>query len=141
MGTVRQRIAMMAVLLWCAAAGLSAGQMNRNPPPDKVPEDFPQDCPIIPKAVIRDYLAAVKNRVKVGNILVLETPLTQDEIIAFYKKELPAAGWTVLKHPKNENDLLEANKGQERVVLGVVAVRQGANPSTTYRIAAVNKKY
>jgi hypothetical protein len=141
MGTVRQRIRILAVLVFCAVVGLSAGQMQRTPPPDKVPDDFPKDCPIIPKAVIRDYLPAVKNRVKVGNILVLETPMTQAEIIAFYKKELPAAGWTLFKHPKNENDLLEASKGKERVVLGVVAVHQGANPSTTYRIAAVNKKY
>ena len=134
-------MAVLAVLLSCAIAAPSAGQMTRTPPPDKVPDDFPKDCPIIPKAVIRDYLPAVKNRVKIGNILVLETPLTQEEIIAFYKKELPAAGWTVLKHPKNENDLLEADKGKVRLVLGVVAAHQGANPSTTYRIGAVNGKY
>lgn len=131
----------MAVLLSCAVAAPSAGQMTRTPPPDKVPDDFPKDCPIISKAVIRDYLPAVKNRVKIGNILVLETPMTQEEIIAFYRKELPAAGYTVLKHPKNENDLLEASKGKVRLVLGVVAAHQGANPSTTYRIAAVNGKY
>jgi hypothetical protein len=141
MGTVRLRIAIMAVLLSCAVAAPSAGQMTRTPPPDKVPDDFPKDCPIISKAVIRDYLPAVKNRVKIGNILVLETPMTQEEIIAFYRKELPAAGYTVLKHPKNENDLLEASKGKVRLVLGVVAAHQGANPSTTYRIAAVNGKY
>jgi hypothetical protein len=134
-------MAILAVVLSCAIAAPSAGQMTRTPPPEKVPDDFPKDCPIIPKAVIRDYLPAVKNRVKIGNILVLETPLTQEEIIAFYKKELPAAGWTVIKHPKNENDLLEAFKGKERIVLGVVAAHQGANPSTTYRVAAVNKKY
>ncbi len=129
------------MVLSCALAGPSAGQLERTPPPDKVPEDFPKDCPIIPKAVIRDYLPAVKNRVKIGNILVLETPLTQDAIIAFYKKELPASGWTVLKHPKNETDLLEAVKGKEHILLGVVAAHQGANPSTTFRLAAVGKKY
>jgi hypothetical protein len=68
--------------------------------------------------------------------------MTQDDIIAFYKKELPAKGWTVLKRPKSPSDLLEAIKGKEHVLLGVVATHQGANPSTTFRIAAVGgKKY
>lgn len=129
------------MVLCCAVAGLSAGQVIKAPPPDKVPDDFPKDCPIIPKATIRDYLPAVKNRVKIGNILVLETPLTQDAIVEFYKKELPASGWTLLKHPKNPTDLMEASKGKEHLLLGVVATHQGANPSTTYRIAAVGKKY
>ena len=141
MGTVRLRVGIFAVALCCVLAGAAAGQPAFTPPPDKVPDDFPKDCPIIPKAVIRDYLPAVKNRVKIGNILVLETPMTQDDIIAFYKKELPAAGYTLLKRAKNENDLMEASKGKVRLVLGVVAAHQGANPSTTYRIAAVNGKY
>jgi hypothetical protein len=140
MGTVLQRIAILAMVLSCALAGPSAAQISA-PPPDKVPADFPADCPIFPKATIRDYLPAVKNRVKVGNILVLETPETQEAVIAFYKKELPASGWTVLKHPKSPSDLLEAIKGHEHVLFGVVATHQGANPSTTFRLAAVGKKY
>ncbi len=129
------------MVLSCAVAGASAAQMGSAPPPEKVPADFPPDCPIIPKATIRDYLPAVKNRVKIGNILVLETPATQDAIIAFYKKELPVNGWTVLKRPKSENDLLEATKGRRRILLGVVAAHQGANPSTTFRLVSVGQKF
>lgn len=129
------------MVLSCAIAGSLAGQTAVTPPPDKVPADFPKDCPIFPKSIIRDYLPAVKNRVKIGNILVLETPESQEAIIEFYKKELPTNGWTVLKHPKNENDLVEAVKGHEHIMLGVVARHQGANPSTTFRLAAVGKKY
>jgi hypothetical protein len=138
MGTVRQRFGILAILLACAAAG-AAGQTGTPAPLDKVPEDFPPDCPVIPNAIIRDYLPAVKNRVKVGNILVLETAATQDAILDFYKKALPANGWTVLKRPKSEADLLEGAKGDRRILLGVVATHQGANPSTTFRVVAVGK--
>ncbi len=139
MGIVRQRHGILAILLCGAAAGAALGQAGAPAAPDKVPDDFPKDCPIIANATIRDYLAAVKNRVKIGNILVLETTATQETIVDFYKKELPANGWTVLKHPKSESDLLEATKGNRRILFGVVATHQGANPSTTFRLVAVGK--
>lgn len=126
-------------MLCCAVAGPAAGQSGSTPPPDKVPADFPQDCPIVPNATIRDYLPAVKNRVKVGNILVLETPASQEAVIDFYKKGLQASGWSLLRHPKSEADLLEATKDSRRILLGVVATHQGANPSTTFRLVAVGK--
>jgi hypothetical protein len=140
MGTARRRFGILAILLCCAVAGPAAGQVGAPPPPEKVPADFPQDCPIIPKAIIRDYLPAVKNHVKVGNILVLETPASEDAVVAFYKKELAASGWTVLKHPKSLSDTLEATKDSRRILLGVVGTHQGANPSTTFRLVAVGKK-
>jgi hypothetical protein len=139
METARQRNGILAILLCYAVAG-AAGQIGKGPPPDTVPADFCKDCPIIAKATIRDYLPAVKNRVQVGNILVLETPASQETVIAFYKQALPANGWNLLKHPKSAYDLLEATKDNRHVMLGVVATHQGANPSTTFRLVAVGKE-
>ena len=140
MGTARPHNGILALLLCCAAAGAAAGQSGKTPLPDTIPADFPKDCPIIANATLRDYMPAVKNRVKVGSILVLETPASPETIIAFYKQALAANGWTVLKHPKHENDLLEATKGGRRIMYGVVATHQGANPTTTFRLVAVGKQ-
>ncbi len=140
MGTVRQRKWFLGILLLSAAAGVAAAQSGKTPPPDKVPEDFPKDCPIIQNATVRDYLPAVKNRVKVGNILVLETQAPEAAITDFYKQALPTNGWTLLKHPKSEFDKLEATKGGRRLILGFVATHQGANPTTIFRLTAVGKQ-
>jgi len=139
MGTARQRTAILAILLCCSVAGPAAGQIATTPPPDKVPSDFPQDCPILPNATIRDYMPAQKNRVKIGNILVLETTASQEAVVDFYKKGLPANGWNLLKHPKSETELLEATKDSRRILVGVVATHQGANPTTTFRLVALGK--
>jgi len=132
----RKRI--LAIVLFCAAAGVAAGQ-PKNPPPDKVPEDFPKDCPIMSNSTIRDYMPAMKNRTLMGHILVLETAGSEKDVVEYYRKELPVNGWTVLKHPKSEADLLEGNKAGRRVLLGIVATRQGANPTTTFRLVAIDK--
>ncbi len=84
-------------------------------------------------------MPAVKGRTKMGHILVLDTPGAQQAVEDFYKKKLPTDGWHVLKHPKSEGDLLEATKDGRRLILGIVAIRQGANPVTTYRLTALDK--
>jgi hypothetical protein len=133
MGTAHQRLGTLAVLLACAAAVTA---QTRALPPDKVPDDFPKNCPIFANSTIRDYVPAMKNRVKVGNILVLETTGSEADLIAFYKQALPANGWTLLKHPKHETDLLEAVKESRHVILDIVATHQGPNPTTTYSLFA-----
>ncbi|HEY1205738.1 MAG: hypothetical protein ABSH46_16900 [Bryobacteraceae bacterium] len=131
---------MFAVLLCCAVAGAAAGQLARPTPLNTIPTDFPKDCPIIANATFRDYQPAVRNRTVIGRILILDTPATPEAVLAFYKQALPANGWSVLKHPKREGDLIEATKGDRRVIYGIVATHQGANPTTTFRLVVVGKK-
>ena len=139
MGFAAPRKSLLAAVLFFAAAGTILAQAGKTPPPDKVPEDFPKDCPIIQNSTIRDYMPAMKNRTVMGRILVLETTATEEGVVAFYKKELPVNGWSVLKHPKSEADTLEATKGARRILLGIVATRQGAHPTTTFRLVAIDK--
>ena len=136
MGTVLRRHWFFTILLLSAAA---AGQSGNAPPNETVPADFPKDCPIFHGATVRDYQGAIRNRVKVGNILVLETTAPSAAVVDFYKQALPANGWQLLKHPKNPNDELEGTKGGRRIMLGIVATHLGANPTTTFRLVAVGK--
>jgi hypothetical protein len=136
MGAALRCSAPFAILLLCAAA--AAGQAGKTI--DTVPADFPKDCPVIQNATIRDYQGLGRNRAKVGNILVLDTPAPVATVVEFYKKALPANGWHLLKHPKNPNDELEGTKDGRRVIVGIVATRQGPNPSTTLRLVAMGKQ-
>jgi hypothetical protein len=139
MGAAFRRDLFLALLLVCASAATVVAQSGKAPP-ETIPAEFPKDCPIFPGATYRDMQQASRNGVKIGVILVLDTAATEAAVVEFYKRELPAKGWSLLKHPKSPGDTLEATKdGGRRIILGFVATHQGPNPSTTFRLFAATK--
>jgi hypothetical protein len=138
MGAVYQRNLIFAIVLSAMAVGAASAQSG-NPAGPEVPADFPKDCPVFQNSIFRDYQMARRQGVKIGTILVLETPAAPSAIGDFYKKAMVANGWNLLKHPKNPSDLLEGTKGPRHLIIGVISTRQGANPTTTFRVVALDK--
>ncbi len=138
MGAVCQRNLFFAIVLSAVAVGTACAQSGIPAGPE-VPADFPKDCPILKNSIFRDYQAARREGVKIGNILVLETPASPTDVGNFYKPAMEANGWHLLKHPKNPSDLLEGTKGSRHLIIGIISTHQGANPTTTFREVALGK--
>lgn len=139
MGRVPRRLIALHVLLLGLAAGCAAAQTPAPPPPDKVPEAFPKDCPIYKDATIRDYNPPMAANPKIGTVLVLETTDPKAKVMAFYRRELPASGWKLRKQSSKTPDFLEATKDGRLIKLTVLAARQAPNPSTLIHLRALAK--
>jgi hypothetical protein len=138
MGTVSRTNGALGIALLLTAA-LVAGAQTEKSPPTNLPPDIPKDCPIYPNAAFRDYQPMIRNRKKIGNVLVLDAPVPQEAVVEFYRKALPENGWRLKKHPKNPLDSLEGEKDGRTLAVGIVATRVGANPSTTLRLEMLGK--
>jgi hypothetical protein len=140
MGKVPRRLFAVPVLvLFGLAAGLAAAQTPVAPPPDKVPADFPKDCPIYKDVTIRDYTPLLANNPKLGTVLVVETPDPKATVLAFYRRELPANGWKLKKLPRNITDMLEGTKGGRLIKVTVLEARQAPNPATLIHFRVIGK--
>jgi hypothetical protein len=142
MGSDPRRFSFVGALLFCAAASLACAQSlapQSTQSPLALPADLPKDCPIYPGAVVRDYHPLVRNNKQVGHALILEAQATEKTVLDFYKKAMPAQGWRMRKHPKIPAYTLEGEKDGRSLMIGIVAIRLGANPSTTLQLGIEDK--
>jgi hypothetical protein len=140
MGKVPRRFFAVPVLaLFVLAGGLAAAQRPAPPPPDKVPEDFPKDCPIYKDATVRDYTPAAPNNPKFGTVLVIETTDPKATVMTFYRRELPANGWKLKKLPRNITDTVEGTKGGRLIKVTVLEARKAPNPATLIHYRVIGK--
>jgi hypothetical protein len=108
----------LTVLLGICIVALGPAKAARVDAPEKVPADFPKDFPIYKNAIVRGYGPIIPSNPKLGNVLVLETPDAKATVMAFYKTELPANGWT-LQTFGGAPDSLAASKGNRRISVNV----------------------
>jgi hypothetical protein len=134
MGNVPGRLLALPVLLFSFAAAQVAP-----PPPDKVPDAFPKDVPVYKDSIIRDYSPLLHNNPKLGMMLVLETTHTEEDVLAFYRHELPANGWKLKKQSSKTPELLEATKDHRLARVTLLAARQAPNPSTLIQLRIIGK--
>lgn len=105
------------LLFFCLAAALEAGTANA---PAKIPEDFPKDFPVYQNATVKSYGPMVPANPALGNILILQTADSKRAVLDFYRKELPAEGWTVEKLVTDCPDSLTAHKDHRRISVSVL---------------------
>jgi hypothetical protein len=134
MGNVPGRLVALPVLL----LGLAAAQVAP-PPPDKVPDAFPKDVPVYKGCIIRDYSPMLHNNPRLGMMLVLETTDTEENVLAFYRRELPTNAWKLKKQSSKTPEILEAAKGRRLVRVTVLTARQAPNPSTLIQLRIIGK--
>jgi hypothetical protein len=140
MGKVPRRLFAVAVLSLFAFAGRqAAAQTPAPPPPDKVPEDFPKDCPIYKNVTIRDYTPEMPHNPRLGMVLVLESPDPKATIVDFYRRELPANGWKLKRLPRSSKDELEGSKGGRLIKVTIFEARKAPNPATLVHIRLLGK--
>jgi len=101
--------------------------------PAKIPDDFPKDFPIYKDATVKSYGPIVPLSPSLGNILVLQTFDSKATVLEFYRKELPAQGWTIEKPVKDCPDSLTAQKEGRRVSVSVLE-REGPKPTTLIQL-------
>lgn len=102
---------------------------------DKLPADFPSDVPIYPGATVQGSVASA-GQDNTGHYAGLETTDALDDVIAWYKKEVKAGGWTVatdamvngsliLSATKDSRGLsVTVTKEGDKVVIGLVVANQ-----------------
>ena len=101
---------------------------------DKVPADFPKDFPIYKNATVRSYGPIIPSNPKLGNVLVLQTSDAKASVLAFYKLELPANGWT-LQTFSGAPDSLAASKDNRRISVNVSESEGGAKHTTVIHLS------
>ena len=126
-----------AVLLCICTIALGPAKAARADTPEKVPADFPKDFPVYKNAIVRGYGPIIPSNPKLGNLLVLETPDAKATVMAFYKTELPANGWT-LQTFGGATDSLAASKGNRRISVNVS--EEGEAKRTTLIHLGVNER-
>jgi hypothetical protein len=128
-----ETLLILGVLLGICITALEPARAAKIGGTEKVPADFPKDFPIYKNAVVRNYGPIIPSNPKLGNILVLETPDSKASVIAFYKTELPANGWT-LQSFEGAPDSLAAGKGERRISVNVSESGTGANRTTVIHL-------
>jgi hypothetical protein len=99
-----------------------------------VPADFPKDFPIYRNATVRSYGPIILSNPDLGKVLVLQTPDPKASVLAFYKTELPANGWT-LQTFSGAPDSLAASKADRRISVSVTESQSGAKRSTRIELS------
>ena len=94
-----------------------------------VPADFPKDFPVYQNAAVKSYGPMIPSHPKLGNVLTLETTDSKAAVLAFYRKELPASGWTLATFP-GVSDSLAASKGHRRISVSASESGAGAKRKT-----------
>lgn len=102
---------------------------------DKLPADFPTDVPVYPGAKVQGSVASA-GQDNTGHYAGLETTDALDDVIAWYKKEVKSAGWTIVTDATvNGSLILSATKDSrglsvtvtkegDKVVVGLVVANQ-----------------
>jgi hypothetical protein len=101
---------------------------------DKVPADFPKDFPIYKNAIVTSYGPIIPSNPGLGNVLVLQTPDAKASVLAFYKTELPANGWT-LQTFSGALDTLAASKADRRISVNVSESGSGTKRGTLIELS------
>jgi hypothetical protein len=92
---------------------------------DKLPEDWPADAPLYPGADVQGSVAAVDGGYGVGRYVGLLTSDDTAKVVAWYKSELVAKGWTVTTDiSTGDGSMLGADK-DERTLAVMVSPQDG----------------
>jgi hypothetical protein len=115
-----QTILSAGLLLVC---GLAAGRglfATGSSGPTGVPADFPKDFPIYSEAKVRSYGPMVPANPALGMVLVLQTSDEKEAVLEFYRRELPAKGWTIERAYSEAPDSIAAHRANRRISVGVL---------------------
>ncbi|NEQ30488.1 MAG: hypothetical protein F6K04_05735 [Leptolyngbya sp. SIO4C5] len=83
----------------------------------ELPEDFPEDIPLYPDALITTVANAPQ-----GSLVGLEVKATPAEVMTFYEQELAADGWEISVTTKTaEGGFFGAQKGERGLALAIAA--------------------
>jgi len=86
---------------------------------DKLPSNWPSDVPVYPGAKVTASVAGAGDQAN-GNYASLESSDAVAAVIAWYKKEVPGAGWTVETDAMISGSLmLSATKGERALSVTV----------------------
>ena len=88
--------------------------------PTEIPADFPKDFPVYNEAKVRSYGPMVPLNPALGMVLVLQTFDSKDAVLEFYRRELPAKGWTIERAYSDAPDSIAAHKASRRISVGVL---------------------
>jgi hypothetical protein len=69
-----------------------------------------------------------------GSVLVLQTSDEKSAVMEFYRRELPAAGWTVEKAYREAPDSLAAHKDNRRISVSVLDSASGGKRITLIQL-------
>ena len=93
-----------------------------------LPSDWPSDVPLMPGAQVQ--YSGTSNKDK-GSGVVFTTTKTLDEVVAFYRDQLTASGWTVQSSGAIANfTALTATKGEVGLSFAVQAAAPGQTTVT-----------
>lgn len=81
----------------------------------KLPADFPKDIPLYKNA---RFVKTVEQDPALGKSYIFDTADPVDTVIAFYKAQLPAGGWTITKVSFVANpNTITVTKGKQMVMV------------------------
>ena len=96
----------------------------------KLPSDWPSDAPIMPDANIQYSASADPQTDDQGAYVVFGISKSEKEVAEYYKKELPANGWTVSGVASTTGGT-NINAGKDTRVIAVVIVPSGDTITVT----------
>ena len=105
----------------------------------KLPADFPKDVPIYKNSTVTSYGPLIPGNTQAGNVLILETSDAKADVLAFYKKELPANGWKMEKPYSGSPDALQGRKGERMISFAVTESHFGPKQVTKIQIGLMGQ--
>ena len=102
---------------------------------DKLPADFPTDVPIYPGAKVQASVAGAQGQTG-SHYAALETTDALGTVIAWYKKEIVAQGWTVASDATIQGNLIMGATKDTRELSVTVTGDQG---KVTVGLVVANK--
>jgi hypothetical protein len=91
---------------------------------DKLPANWPSDVPVYPGAKVTASVAGAGDQAN-GSYASLESSDTVAAVIAWYKKEVPGAGWTVETDAMVSGSLMLSATKSERALSVTVTAEDG----------------
>jgi len=134
-----ETLLLLGVLLGICIIALSPVTAAKVEGSDKVPADFPKDFPVYHNATVKSYGPILRSTPELGSVLVLQTSDPKTTVLEFYKKELPANGWTVQTF-NGAPDTLAGSKGDRRISVNVSESGSGGKHTTEIQLSVNETK-